>query len=113
LNTFDIFMWQPPSWPEPHPAVVVSHPDRARRKDWLEVVVCSSKRANRSAEVHEIILDAADGLDWPTLCRCDLVYSVRRDELTSLKGRVSNVRQAQLVRTLIAAHGWTEVLSRG
>ena len=26
----------------------------------------------------EIILDTADGLDWPTLCRCDLIFSVKK-----------------------------------
>lgn len=35
----------------------------------------------RQAEPHEIILDEADGLDWPTLCKCDLVYAVPREDL--------------------------------
>jgi hypothetical protein len=38
--------------------------------------MCSSKRARRKAEPDEIILDEADGLDWPSICKCDLIHSV-------------------------------------
>src|ERR1039458_7177242 len=48
------------------------HPDRASKKPDVEVVLCSTQRAQRRAEPHELILDEADGLDWPTLCKCDL-----------------------------------------
>jgi mRNA-degrading endonuclease toxin of MazEF toxin-antitoxin module len=109
-NTFDIFFWQPTGWPEPHPCVIVSHPARAQRKDWVEVVVCSTKRAGRRAEDHEFILDEEDGLDWPTLCKCDLIFAVPREHLKSRKGRVCAARQVLLVRTLIAAHGWATVI---
>jgi hypothetical protein len=33
MKQFDIFSWQPAGWPEPHPCVIVSHPDRAGPKD--------------------------------------------------------------------------------
>jgi hypothetical protein len=112
MKAFDIFMWQPAGWPEPHPAVVVSHPDRAARKDIVEVLVCSTKRATREAQAHEVILDEADGLDWATLCKCDLVYAVPRADLEKkpAKGHVTEQRQAQLVRTILAAHAWGAVL---
>ena len=60
MKQFDIFSWQPAGWPEPHPCVIVSHPDRADRKTPVEVIMCSSKRATRKAEPDEIILDEAD-----------------------------------------------------
>jgi hypothetical protein len=62
MNTFKIWRWQPPSWPEPHPVVIVSHPDRAANKVLVEVLACSTKRAGRRAEAHEIVLDQADGM---------------------------------------------------
>jgi mRNA-degrading endonuclease toxin of MazEF toxin-antitoxin module len=110
MTTFDIYWWQPPKWPEPHPAVVVSHPDRAANKDWVEVLVCSSQRAGRKPAAHEIILDQADGLDWPTLCKCDLLYAAPRSDLKHRQGRVTPARQSELIRTMIAAHGWAAVL---
>jgi hypothetical protein len=110
LNQFDIFYWHPPDYPEPHPSIIISHPTRAANKPWLEVIVGSTKRATRQAQDHEIILDQADGLDWPTLCRCDMIWAAHRLDLKQRKGQVIEARQAQLVRTLIAAHGWAAVL---
>ena len=74
------------------------------------MLACTSKRAGRQPEPHEVLLDEADGMDWPTLCRCDLIYAAGRDELKNFKGRVSEARRAHLLRTLIAAHGWTAVI---
>jgi len=110
VNAFEIWMWQPPGWPEAHPAVIVSHPSRATRKDFVEVIICSTQRAGRKPQAHEVLLDEADGLDWPTLCKCDLIYAVPRMVLIMQKGNVTEVRRGQLVRTLIAAHGWAAVL---
>jgi mRNA-degrading endonuclease toxin of MazEF toxin-antitoxin module len=91
--------------------VIVSHPDRAARKSWVDVVVCTSQRANRKSETHEILLDSADGLNWDTLCRCDLIYAAPVDELKIKRGTVSQLRRPQLIRSIIAAHGWADVLA--
>ncbi len=56
-----------------HPVVIVSHPARAARKEFVEILDCSSQRASRPAR---------------------------------LRGVVSFERRRQIVRTLIAAHGW-------
>ena len=111
MKPFDVFMCHPPGWPEPHPCVIVSHADRADRKDPVEVLMCSSQRATRLAQAHEIILDEADGMDWKTLCKCDVIHAIPRIELKQHRGTVSKLRQAQLVRTIIAAHGWGEVFA--
>jgi mRNA-degrading endonuclease toxin of MazEF toxin-antitoxin module len=110
MRQFDIFYWKPPDWLEPHPAVVVSHPDRADRKKEVEVILCSTQRTQRQAQANEIVLDEADGLDWPTLCKCDLIYAVARTALTMHKGHVTDNRQGPLVRTMIASHGWAAIL---
>ncbi|MDB6040371.1 MAG: hypothetical protein JWM99_4212 [Verrucomicrobiales bacterium] len=73
--------------------------------------MCSSQRATRSALPHEVILDAADSLDWPTLCKCDLIHAVPKAELKRFRGTVSLARRQLLVRTVIAAHGWPQILS--
>lgn len=110
MNQWDIVSWQPPGWPEPHPAVIVSHPSRAANKPDVEVILCSTKRAGRKADAHEVILDQADGLDWPTLCKCDLIYAVSRKALGRKRGKVSAQRKGPLARTLLAAHGWAEFM---
>ena len=109
MKPFEIFNWHPPHWDKPHPAVIVSHRSRAEDKGLIEVVMCTSQRASRAPKPEEIVLDEADGLDWPTLCRCDLIYAVPCEDLKGRRGSVSATRQSQLVRTLIAAHGWASV----
>lgn len=109
MKAFEIYSWQPPGWPEPHPCVIVSHPNRAANKPDVEVILCSTQRAKRQAEAHEVILDTADGLDWPTLCKCDHIYSVPRVKLTHRRGEVSAARKFQIIQKIIAGHGWGEV----
>jgi mRNA-degrading endonuclease toxin of MazEF toxin-antitoxin module len=111
MKPFDIYSWQPAGWPEPHPAVIVSHPDRVAHKPTVEVLMCSSQSAQRQALPGEIILDTADGLDWPTLCKCDLIHAVAKADLKNRRGTVSAARRAQMIRTVISAHAWGAVLT--
>lgn len=89
-----------------HPAVIVSHPLRAERKETVEVLLCTTLRAGQTPGVHEVVLDGADGLDWSTLCRCDLIYSVLRTDMAALRGVVSLPRRRDIIRKIIATHGW-------
>ena len=93
----------------PHPVVIVSHPARAARKDFVEILDCSTQRAARAPQAHEVPLDKSDGLDWPTFCKCDCIYAVPRGELKNRRGAVAVERRRQIVRTLIACHGWNAV----
>ncbi|MBI1178417.1 hypothetical protein GC207_13360 [bacterium] len=74
----------------------------------MEVILCSTKRAGRAADAHELILDEADGLDWPKLCKCDLIYAVSKKALGRKRGKISAQRKGPLARVFLAAHGWTE-----
>ncbi len=89
-----------------HPVVIVSHPERAARKDFVEVLDCWSRRAARPPHVNEVALDQADGLDWQTFCKCDLIIAVPRVELKRQRGVVSVERRRQIVRSIISTHGW-------
>jgi mRNA-degrading endonuclease toxin of MazEF toxin-antitoxin module len=89
-----------------HPVVIVSHPARAARKDFVEIVDCSSQRASRPPQDNEVLLDKSDGMDWPTLCKCDCIYAVPKEELKKRRGSVALERQKQIVRTIITSHGW-------
>lgn len=90
----------------PHPVVIVSHPARAARKEFVEILDCSTQRASRAPQIHEVVLDKSDGLDWPTFCKCDCIYAVPRGELKNRRGAVALERRRQIVHTLIACHGW-------
>jgi mRNA-degrading endonuclease toxin of MazEF toxin-antitoxin module len=101
--------WEIVTWKFPegaHPAVIVSHPERCAHKEQLNVLLCSTQRAQRQARPWEVILDRADGLDWPTLCRCDLLYMVFKTDLAGHRGEVSPARRQQIVSTVIRSMGW-------
>ena len=89
-----------------HPVVIVSHPLRAANKPVVEVLDCSSQRAARSPNENEVLLDEADGMDWPTFCKCDLIYAVPKTELAPRRGSVQPERRKQIISTLIRCHGW-------
>ena len=105
MNQWEIRTYSFPDAGE-HPAVVVSHPLRAERKETVEVLLCTTLRAGRTPGAHEVVLNGADGLEWSTICRCDLIYSIPRSELTTLRGTVSIARRRDIVRKVIASHGW-------
>jgi len=107
MKQWDIITWTFPEGEQP--AVVVSHPARVLAKPVVNVLLCSSKRASREPEIHEFILDEADGLDWPTLCKCDLLYDVEKKELSRPRGSVTPERRRRLVEKLNACLGWAAV----
>ena len=111
MKPFDIFSWQPTGWSEPHPCVIVSNPARIEHKADVEVLMCSSKKSTRLARPGEVILDLADGLEWATICKCDLIHAVSKSDLKQRRGRVSEKRRSILVRTIIAAHAWGDILA--
>jgi mRNA-degrading endonuclease toxin of MazEF toxin-antitoxin module len=106
MNAWEIWNYQPPGWPAAHPAVIVSHPARVPNKPDVTVVMCASQRETRPPEPHEVVLDAADGLNWPTLCKCDLLYAVKKSTLTDFRGVVSPERKRQIIATINRANGW-------
>ena len=110
MKQFEIYSWQPEGWPQPHPCVIVSHPSRAADKPDVEVIMCSTQQATRQPQNNEVILDTADGLNWETICKCDLIYTVPRKKITNRRGLVSLVRRMQIIRTIIASHGWGVVI---
>jgi mRNA-degrading endonuclease toxin of MazEF toxin-antitoxin module len=90
----------------PHPAVLVSHPDRVAHAAWVNILLCGTQRANRARKETEVRLDGADGLDWETLCRCDMLWLVEKSKLVGKRGSVSRIRRRQIVDKINAAIGW-------
>lgn len=55
---------------------------------------------------NEVILDASDGLEWPTLCKCDLFHLVAKDELKNRRGQVTDERRRRIIATMNRANEW-------
>ncbi len=72
----------------------------------VNILMCSTQEATRPASPSEVILDRADGLNWPTLCKCDLLHLVEKAELKQKRGRVSDERKRAIIRTMIRSNDW-------
>jgi mRNA-degrading endonuclease toxin of MazEF toxin-antitoxin module len=107
VNAWEIWTFNPGYGD--HPAVIISAQERAVHKPLVEIVMCSSQRASRTPNAGEVVLDAADGLNWETLCKCDLVMAVERELLYTRRGLVSIERRREIVRVIIASHGWNRI----
>ena len=104
MNPWEIWTWNFPDAGS-HPAVILSTPERIKFKPRISLLLCSTQRATRKAEAHEVILDEADGLHWETLCKCDLVYAVSRSELRERRGTVSPERRRAIAERVIRGLG--------
>jgi mRNA-degrading endonuclease toxin of MazEF toxin-antitoxin module len=104
MKPWEIWTWRFPDADE-HPAVILGTDDRVRLKPRVSILLCSSQRATRRPEIHELVLDEADGLDWPTLCKCDLVYAAPKSELARRRGTVSSERRRGIAERVIRGLG--------
>jgi mRNA-degrading endonuclease toxin of MazEF toxin-antitoxin module len=87
----------------PHPCVVVSCQARIDSKPQVVVLKCSSMKPGqeRQARENETMLDQADGLDWKTLCRCDLLFTLDKATLRHKRGEVTLERRRDIARKII------------
>jgi mRNA-degrading endonuclease toxin of MazEF toxin-antitoxin module len=108
VNQWTIYTWNFPD-AGPHPAIVISSQERIAHKPWVSVLLASSHRANRPPTVAEVLLNGADGLDWETLVKCDLIHAVKKSELTRKRGTVTALRRRQIVQRLIECNGWNRI----
>jgi mRNA-degrading endonuclease toxin of MazEF toxin-antitoxin module len=104
MKPWEIWTWKFPDAGE-HPAVVLGTEERVRLKPRVSVLLCSSQRTNREPEVHEVMLDQADGLDWETLCKCDVVYAVPKAELVKRRGTITLERRRAIAERVIRGLG--------
>lgn len=104
MQAWDIFTWDFPAI-GPHPAVVLGNNDRVKNKPTVNVLLCSSRRATRQPDVYEVMLDHSDGLDWETLCKCDLLYAAPAEELTRKRGVVALQRRREISARVIRGLG--------
>ena len=105
MKQWEIWTWNFPK-AGGHPAVIVSNSGMVNLGDHVNVLLCSSQRASRRAHANEVLLDESDGLDWPTLCKCETLYHAPKNELRARRGEVVEVRQSAIVQRIIAAFGW-------
>jgi mRNA-degrading endonuclease toxin of MazEF toxin-antitoxin module len=87
----------------PHPVVLISCQARIDAKPEVMVLKCTTMQPAkaRAAKENEALLDEADGLDWKTLCRCDLLFALPKATLTKRRGSVTLERRREIARKII------------
>lgn len=108
MNAWDIYTYDFPK-AGPHPAVIISSPERTDRKPFVSVLLGTSQRAGRPPDGTEVLLNGADGLDWETLVKCDLIHAVSKSELRNKRGAVSPARRRLIVQRMIECNGWNRL----
>lgn len=91
-DQFEVWRFNFPERGE-HPCVIISHPDRAARAAWVNVLYCTSQRQSRTPKENEVLLNGADGLDWETFVDCSIMFAVPSEKLFGKRGRVSHARR--------------------
>jgi mRNA-degrading endonuclease toxin of MazEF toxin-antitoxin module len=87
---------------KPHPAVIISNEERCVNDDleYVNALICTSAKLNREAKKNEVILNDADGLDWKTAVRCDVIYLLPKAEFRERRGKVSPQRRLAVARKI-------------
>jgi hypothetical protein len=105
MKPWEVYQWEFPHGA--HPAVILSPYDRCVNPDieTVNVIGCSSKRTNRLPEEHEVMLNGADGMEWETLARCDVMYLAKKSELVRKRGAVTHERRRMIGEKIIKLFG--------
>lgn len=103
LRQWDTVLVPYPSAEKPHYLVLLSPAHLAGNTDFrnLNGLVCTTIRPpDRPVRSHEVFLDAADGFEHKTACRCHLVIEFAREDILQTHGRLSTARQFAIKRKL-------------
>ena len=103
MRQWEIYQWQFPHGS--HPAVVLSPDDVCATMQRINLLGCSSQRTTRLPRDNEVVLDAADGLDWETLCRLDVIFLADKEQLKQQRGALTLERRRHLARQMVRIYG--------
>src|SRR2546428_44809 len=95
-------VWQCPfSWGG-HPAGIIFKAVKVGRKEEVGVLSCRTMQPAtfREQVETECLLDQADGMAWKTLCRCDLLYTIKKSILKLQLGEVTFERRRDIARKI-------------
>src|ERR1039458_9352764 len=101
MRQWDIYLF-PFGEEKSHPAVIISNDERVLNDDleYINALICTSAKLNREAKKNEVILNGADGLDWKTAVRCDVIYLLPKAGFKELRGKVTAPRRIAIARKI-------------
>ena len=92
-----------PSVDKPHMFVILSPTKLCEDAsfDAINGLLCTTVRpVGRALRSHEVFLDAADGMDWLTAVRCNMVFHFAKKVAGARRGAVSATRRREISRKI-------------
>jgi hypothetical protein len=103
VKQWEIWEFPFPTASAPHMFVILS-PTRLCEDANFESVnglLCTTVRPlGRAVKPHEVFLDAADGLDWLTSARCNIIFHFAKSAAGARRGSVGVLRRREIARRL-------------
>jgi mRNA-degrading endonuclease toxin of MazEF toxin-antitoxin module len=88
-----------------HPAVIVSREEFCSdpKRRTVNVLYGTSRRPASVADLLEVTLNGADGLERSTLFSCGHLFTISKEKISSVLGRVAPERRRQIGRKIVEA----------
>lgn len=82
--------------------MIISNDERCLNNDldYVNALICTSAKLNREPKKNEVILNGADGLDWKTAVRCDVIYLLPKADFREQRGTVGLQRRVAIARKI-------------
>jgi len=103
IDQWDIVRFRiSPSDRDLHPGVVISASEWCAddRRARLNVMACSKRVPAESIKGHQVVLNGADGLEFPSVCGCEFFHIIARANVHEVIGRVSTGRRRTIGRKI-------------
>ncbi len=109
MRQWEIYDFPQPDPSQPHPCVILS-PDGFAQNDQISsvnVLACQSLRPpTRNLKPIEVRLNGADGLDGPTIVKCNFIFAFDKSSAGKRRGQVTPERQQAIKRVLRTVYGF-------
>jgi mRNA-degrading endonuclease toxin of MazEF toxin-antitoxin module len=88
MKQWDIFLF-PFDEEKSHPVVILSPDERIEDRKFINGLLVTTLRGDATLIPTEVLLNGADGLDWESACRCDLIHRLEKHRFREKCGTVS------------------------
>jgi hypothetical protein len=102
MNKWDVWKAVHDSYDVQHFFVIISPPSLLPGPR-VNALVCHTRRPLSEIQPYHVVLDAADGLEHPSLLICSYVFEVKRERLTFRTGVVSLGRRRAILDRIMRA----------
>lgn len=99
MKQWEIFLF-PFDEEKSHPVVILSPDERIENRKFVNGLLVTTLRGDAVLNPTEVLLNGADGLDWESACRCDLIHRLEKSRFREKRGSVSYQRRREISRKL-------------